>query len=146
MIGLETSAHTYFSEGFCAHNSVAEHAYTVSLYCDPADALAGLLHDASEAYLADVARPIKHHADMAAYRAIEASVEAAINRKFGLRYPKPASVEEADSRLCITEARQLLPDVDEWNWPHPPYEGLTIACHRPRIAKRMFLDRYAELT
>src|SRR5271165_7548492 len=41
--------------------SVAEHSVRVSQHCDPKDALWGLLHDASEAYLADMSRPMKRY-------------------------------------------------------------------------------------
>src|SRR5579885_2784587 len=39
--------------------SVAQHCVYVSHRCDPKDALWGLLHDAAEAYLNDISRPVK---------------------------------------------------------------------------------------
>ena len=69
VIGMETSTHTYFAEGFAVHNSVAQHSVLVSeLVEDRSAALWGLLHDASEAYLHDLTRPLK--------RAIEATPES----------------------------------------------------------------------
>src|SRR4051812_6540197 len=39
--------------------SVAEHSVRVSLICAHEDAKWGLLHDATEAYLSDIVRPVK---------------------------------------------------------------------------------------
>ena len=39
--------------------SIAEHSFFVSLYVGPPYQLEGLLHDAAEAYLTDIPRPIK---------------------------------------------------------------------------------------
>src|SRR5690242_11754504 len=39
--------------------SVAQHCVGVSYVCDPKDALWGLLHDAAEAYVGDMVRPLK---------------------------------------------------------------------------------------
>jgi 5'-deoxynucleotidase YfbR-like HD superfamily hydrolase len=104
--GIETSTHTYFCEGMGAHNSVAEHSVRVSLACDPDDALWGLLHDASEAYLVDVPRPIKPH--LTQYRSIETGVMRAICTRFGLSEAMPESVKRADNVLLATEARDLM--------------------------------------
>src|SRR4051794_32940266 len=41
--------------------SVAQHSVLVSLTCPSVDALYGLVHDGSEAYLSDIARPVKKH-------------------------------------------------------------------------------------
>jgi uncharacterized protein len=71
-------------------------------------ALWGLLHDASEAYVVDVPRPLKRSSVMAAYRAIEAQVQAVICERFGLPIEEPAAVKEADAVLLATEARDLM--------------------------------------
>src|SRR5262245_47792896 len=49
--------------------SVAEHCVLVSRACSAANALWGLLHDMSEAYIADVIRPVKPH--LSNYKSIE---------------------------------------------------------------------------
>src|SRR3990167_7144636 len=64
--------------------SVAEHSVHVSRITDSSDSLWGLLHDASEAYLGDVASPLKHSGLMQGYIALEERVQAAICQKFGL--------------------------------------------------------------
>ena len=51
--------------------SVAEHSVHVSKLCLPEHALWGLLHDASEAYLVDLPRPLKLLPEFAPYREAE---------------------------------------------------------------------------
>lgn len=48
--------------------------------CSEREQLACLLHDASEAYLADITRPVKQH--LAAYREIEQTLQECIFRKY----------------------------------------------------------------
>src|ERR1051326_3663293 len=64
--------------------SVAEHSVRVSLACHPDDALWGLLHDASEAYVVDMPRPIKRAPFMHGYRLLEAKVSLAVCERFEL--------------------------------------------------------------
>jgi len=112
--------------------SVAEHSIHVAYHIeaetgDRALALCGLLHDASEAYLCDVARPVKRMPEMAAYREAESRVEAVIAAKFGLPYPLPAIVKHHDERALMTERRDLVPgaSLSGWTgnvvepWPEP---------------------------
>ena len=76
--------------------SVAEHCVRVSQNCRPEDALWGLLHDASEAYLSDVPAPLKELPQFEAYRAAERSLQGTIAVRFGLSTEQPRSVTEAD--------------------------------------------------
>lgn len=126
--------------------SVAEHSWYVSTACPTKDALWGLLHDASEAYIADVARPVKHLPAMAAYRELEAKIETAIFNKFGLYGERPPSVTAADNLMLITEARDLIGPVD---WDTRPY-GAPYHFHinpwTPQEAEDRFLQRFTELT
>lgn len=123
--------------------SVAEHSVHVSRVCDPADALAGLLHDASEAYVADIIRPIKPY--LKRYRHIEDLVSGAIWQRFGLPMLLPKSVKRADEAVLAAEAEQILK-------PHPAPWGLTqepadiyIECWSPTVAKAVFLARFQGL-
>lgn len=84
--------------------SVAEHCYWVSLDVPPQDALWGLLHDASEAYLGDLMSPLKYHTPLGeAYRRIEALVMRAVCIRFNLPFEMPSSVARADHALLQRE-------------------------------------------
>lgn len=131
--------------------SVAQHSVLVSCVCDRADRLWGLLHDAPEAYLCDLPRPVKYEPRMAIYKEVEKKLEAAIVEHFGLTPGEPASVKAADRRLLFTERRDLLPHLewesDSWGMglegePLP----VAIIPWTPEHAEKMFLKRYRELT
>jgi len=65
--------------------------------------LTALLHDASEAYLGDIPRPLKIHPQFAFYREAEMRAEAVIAKRFGLLYPMPATVKQADDAELSNE-------------------------------------------
>jgi uncharacterized protein len=85
--------------------SVADHSIRVALECNPEYRLLGLLHDASEAYLVDVPRPIKEQ--MHLYREVEKAVQMVICERFNLPLVWPDLIHEIDKRMLLTEARQL---------------------------------------
>lgn len=67
--------------------NVAQHSVLVARYFDyssPRLQLAALLHDASEAYLNDIASPVKHDPRMDFYREVEAIAMEVIFTKFGI--------------------------------------------------------------
>ena len=96
--------------------SVAEHSVRVSMVCATKDAMHGLLHDASEAYLKDLPAPVKYGEASAAYRQAEAALQAAIYARFGLDVKEPASVKRADLVLVHTEGRDLFPAGAHVTW------------------------------
>ncbi len=104
--------------------SVAEHCIRVADKCPPADKLWGLLHDAAEAYLVDLARPVKHQAAMQPYRDAEHKIMAAVCARFDLSPTQPQSVTEADHRMLITEAHSLMNCHADWirDWPYVAYD------------------------
>lgn len=127
--------------------SVAQHSVLASLYAPPPHQLAALLHDASEAYICDLSRPVKHDPSMAAYRAVEARLMRVIETVFGVECDVPA-VHEVDNRLLMTERRDLMRSSPSWGdrWGTAvPYER-TIDPWTPAIAEGWFLARYYRLT
>jgi len=149
-VRIEDIAHALANQcRFTGHTSqfysVAQHSVLVSWHCDPEDALAGLLHDASEAYLSDIARPVKKHPDFGPfYLAAEEKLTAAVYKHFGLDITAPpASVKLADDLMLRTEARDLMPDE------FPVYEGDTLPAAisgiSPQNAYIGFMDRFEQL-
>lgn len=126
--------------------SVAQHAVAVSHLCEPQDALWGLLHDASEAYIGDMVRPLKRQACFSGYVEAEERLMRAVCDRFGLPYEMPASVAVADEIMLATEARDLKGvDLETWTVKQPPTEARIMAWSSG-YAKWMFLQRFRELT
>lgn len=125
--------------------SVAQHCVLVSYLCDSADAFWGLLHDASEAYLVDLPRPLKHSGEFNAYKVFEARMQAAICKRFGLPEVEPISVKNADKLLLYTEARDLMgPLHADWQNEVDPLP-FKIDPLSQQDAKNLFMKRFYEL-
>ena len=130
--------------------SVAQHCVLVSQNCNKPNALWGLLHDASEAYIGDLHRPLKKDRSMQAYRWIERRIMLAVCAAFNLRDDEPLSVTQTDQILLTTEARDLMGNLLP-GWTHSAENGHPVLAEKikpvdPLTAKRMFLDRFVELT
>jgi len=127
--------------------SVAEHSFMVSHLVHSKHALAGLLHDGSEAYLQDIPSPIKATEEFAGYRLIEDRAQQVIFRRFGLPYPFDVSVHEADKRVAADEAIAIYDPPPTWvGTPGREPYGIPVACWDHPTAREMFLRRYHELT
>jgi hypothetical protein len=131
--------------------SVAEHSVRLSRVLRANqypvdDCLWGLLHDASEAYLADIPSPMKRTPAFAFYREAEAKVMACIVSALGLPPNEPECVKQADSLMLETEARDLMPrrEADEWPHCHEPAKWVILPWSSKR-AEIEFLDTYQML-
>lgn len=86
--------------------SVAAHSILVSEWIEqhggtPLEALCGLFHDASEAYIADLPSPAKRLCPD--YKRLEERFMQAISIALALPYPPPAIVKDADRAVLMAE-------------------------------------------
>lgn len=124
--------------------SVAEHSVHISHLCRREHALWGLLHDASEAYVQDVIRPIKPF--LGDYKAIEEGMMAAICERFGLAPLMPLEIKTLDTAILVNEAQSLMSDPPiPWGMVWTPLAGVTIQCWSPAEARDQFLSRFHDL-
>ena len=114
--------------------------------CLPEHTLWGLLHDASEAYLVDLPRPLKLLPEFAPYREAERRLQRAVAVRFGLSEDQPASVTAADDTMLWIEAHSLLGSmpVEAIRDTRPPFEITDSLL--PVEAERLFLARFKGLT
>lgn len=124
--------------------STAQHCYHVSYLVPEEFALWGLLHDATEAYLADIARPVKYQPEFGdVYIRFEKQLEKAVIERFGLVDPMPKEVKDSDTLMLWAEVRDLMPQDIPIEVEVP---DLTIDPWTPAVAEYLFLQRYFALT
>ncbi len=124
--------------------SVAEHCWHTSHQVPAPFALEGLLHDATEAYINDLSRPLKHHPQMQGYVDAEHTIDAVVRAKFGLPATPSPEVKVVDNTMVCTEAVQLMTE-STWAHGHPKY-GFRLVGWPPAEAKARFLARFHQLT
>lgn len=122
--------------------SVAEHSVHLARFVSPKNALWALLHDASEAYLVDIPRPVKP--DLTNYKYIESKVMAEVCKRFGLSPEMPAEVHEADSAIIADERANMAPCVAPWIGYDKPL-GIALQFWSPGVAEIYFLDMFNKL-
>jgi 5'-deoxynucleotidase YfbR-like HD superfamily hydrolase len=122
--------------------SVAEHSVLVSQHVAPEHALWALLHDAGEAYLADVPRPVKP--SLAGWKALEDGIMRAVCDRFGLPHAEPGEVKRVDFAITTDEKAALMAEGPAWTGLLPPI-GARIEGLPPMEARAAFMARFEEL-
>ena len=92
--------------------SVAEHSVRMSYLVEDRSRLAALLHDAEEAYLPDIPRPIKNR--MPEAKELYIALEEAILTKFDAFGADWNQIKDMDNRLLMVEAKHLGVYNKEW--------------------------------
>jgi 5'-nucleotidase len=129
--------------------SVAQHSVLVSRLVPPEHALAGLLHDATEAYINDLSRPLKLlNPQYVEYE--HSRLWPIIAARFDLPDVLPPCIKDADNIALVTERRDLMPlptgAKDEWHWARDiPRLPDKIKALEWRAARSQFMTRYRVL-
>ena len=134
--------------------SVAQHSIMVSRLCPAGHELAGLLHDAAEAYIGDWPGPWKEevHIGCIDILEIEKGVNDVICRAIGCRLLdydfNNEFVCRADKSALATERRDLMPGEHVWPSDDDQVEPdpWPIREHTAIEAEFVFLNRFKELT
>lgn len=133
--------------------SVAQHCVLASELIAPEFALWGLMHDAAEAYLGDVTRPIKGslwgeiRMTMKPFGRFEDDMLLLIAEKFHLPWPAPwPAIDQVDLLLLASERLALLNPGDAWP-SIAEFIGreIPIDAWEPEYAKAKFKARAIEL-
>jgi hypothetical protein len=125
--------------------SVAEHSVLVARSVPPEHRMWGLLHDASEAYLVDVPRPIKPY--LTGYADLETGVMRAICERYGLPPEMPKAVKDIDNRILVDEKQALMLPGPRWgSLDGLSRVGVTIVGMPPADAEKLFLQAFMEFS
>lgn len=150
MVCIEDIAHA-LSQGnrFTGHPKfpypVSQHSRLGSYVVPQVYAMRFLLHDASEAYLGDMNRPLKHFTSAGEeYRKVEKRIQGLIYNKFGLSEIEPEIIHEIDTQMLYAEKAQIMPATE---WKNQWSKDKTAADVRIletsfRVNKALFLDRF----
>lgn len=148
MIGMALAKLCRWTGQCLAYFSVAQHCVLVSKIVPEEHAMAGLMHDASEAFIGDINRPLKYAMEQAApgvLSGIEDLLHASIAKRFGFVFPFDPTVKEADNISLATEKRDILPDDGTpWLGMPAPLEA-PLKPVGPRAAYTMWINRFEQL-
>lgn len=147
-VSLEDIAHHLSLEcrytGACRwHYSVAQHSCYVHDILPPAHQLTGLLHDSTEAYTKDMAKPTKR--GLADFQRMEEANWFVISAAFGLPVRLPQIVHDADWAVLLAEYKVLMQHPELPDFDYTLAADIEIKRWSPEQAEREFLQRYASL-
>ncbi|PZU95607.1 MAG: phosphohydrolase [Chelatococcus sp.] len=124
--------------------SVAEHCVLMAEAVSPEHRLQALMHDAAEAYLVDLPRPVKRQIEL--YKVYEQRVHVAICARFGLSPEIPTAVHAADNRILRDELEQaMLPPPERWPAQDVEPLGVTLQFWSPNVAEFRFMALFDRL-
>ena len=127
---------------------VSQHSRLGSYLVPMKYAMRFLLHDASETYIGDVNRPLKHFTKAGEeYRKVEAPLQSMIYNKFGLAAEDPEIIHEIDNQMLYAEKAQIMPTT-EWknSWSKDKVAAdVKIVETSFRVNKALFLDRFYDI-
>ena len=136
--------------------SVAQHSVLVSHVLPEEFQLAGLLHDIGEAFVGDLASPVKK--DMPTFKALEAKIVQRLCDLADLPYItlemlEHPQVRNADYRMLATEKKYLMNKFQDNTWSFLKAYGIEAYDDHPVIdpllpepAYVLFMNRFNELT
>ena len=122
--------------------SVGEHSCRVYELVSKENKAHAILHDASEAYTADLVAPLKYLPEFKEYREIEERLTESVWIRFGLSGPLPEEVDIIDKQLRNNEMRDLK-NIEPKNNGRAPI-NMVISPWTPARANREFLKRLAK--
>ena len=126
--------------------SVAEHSVLLARWLaveghSRSTCLWGLMHDAAEAYVGDMVRPLK--ASIPEFKAIERRVMLAITQRFRMLPIQPVAIGHADNRILVDEKRQNMAPGLTWSTDALQPLGVTLQFWTPEQAKAEFLSEFS---
>lgn len=139
MINIEDIAHALSNQcRFTGHLreffSIAQHSIECCVMAEEAHKLQALMHDASEAYLCDIATPIKRR--LTNYEEIEHNLMLLIAERFEFDYPLTEDIKEIDKIQLHYEWNNFMLNENPNKFKY---------ALNPRQAKERFLEYFYEL-
>lgn len=127
------------------HYSVAQHCVLMAECAPREHKLRALLHDAAEAYVGDMVRPLKKSREMIGFGIAERAVELAVCNALKISYPIANDVvHDLDNRILLDEREQVMTVTDhDWSVEGESL-GVIIDEWKQAYARQRFLRAYEQ--